>query len=278
MKMITKVALAGLALAASSAHADVALPSTGNGELVLFVKDTVSGAVYARGLGITMDNILSASAISGGSYTGPVQAFAYSIPTITADNNWNAFVAANTGSKVWAIMGGDNQGGITVGTGVRYATTSQLATAPAPTNINLTSGFGNLNTFLVALNGQLPDTGENSVFPNGLWDQAAGGSLADSADQWFATSGTGSVNNAVTGLGTTAKFYVVTASGGTTSAAARVYQAVDLRLNANGTLEAVGGGGPEVPLPPALWLLGSALVGMAGVARRRQSAPATAAA
>jgi hypothetical protein len=38
---------------------------------------------------------------------------------------------------------------------------------------------------------------------------------------------------------------------------------------ADGTLEAVGG---AVPLPGAVWLLGSGLLGLAGIGRRRRSA------
>jgi hypothetical protein len=43
-------------------------------------------------------------------------------------------------------------------------------------------------------------------------------------------------------------------------------------LASNGTLSYVGDvGGPQVPVPAAVWLLGSALVGMAGIGRRRKS-------
>lgn len=275
MKTLTKLALVGVALAASAAQADVFLPSTGNGELTLFVKDTVSGAVYARGLGIRMDDVLSASAISGGSFTGPVQSFGYSLPTIGPDANMTSFLAANTGAKVWAIMGGDNQGGIGTGTGNRYVTTTALsAPTPALTNTNLNSVWSQLNSFQTSLNAVLPDSGDNSVYPNGLWDQAAGGPLAADADLWFASSGSASVNNGVSGLGTAGKFFVAATQSTTgVGGAARLYQGVDVRLTANGTLESVGGG-PEIPLPPALWLLGSALVGLTGVARRRAAATA----
>ena len=69
MKTIAKLGLVGLALAASSAHADVFLPNTGNGELTLFVRNDVTGEVYARGLQIRIDSVLSQAQIDAG-YTG----------------------------------------------------------------------------------------------------------------------------------------------------------------------------------------------------------------
>src|SRR5512147_1560280 len=77
MRSIFKFAMVGAALVASSAYADVLLPSSGNGELTLFVKNNTTGAVYARGLQITVDNVLTQAAIQSGAFTGPVQSTNY---------------------------------------------------------------------------------------------------------------------------------------------------------------------------------------------------------
>ncbi len=67
MRSLVKIAVAGALLASgATAYADVATPSTGNGELVLFVRDgSNESRVYARGLGITLDQLLTAGQITG---------------------------------------------------------------------------------------------------------------------------------------------------------------------------------------------------------------------
>ena len=108
MKTFAKFGLIGLALAASSAHADVFLPNTGNGELTLFVRNEVTGAVYARGLQIRLDSILTQAQINepytGDSILGIVQDINYALGTIGPDANLTSFLAA-AGAKTWTISG-----------------------------------------------------------------------------------------------------------------------------------------------------------------------------
>ena len=113
MKTIAKLGLVGLALAASSAHADVFLPNTGNGELTLFVRNDVTGAVYARGLQIRLDSVLTQAQINAG-YTGDtslgiVQQINYSLGSVGPDANLAGFLAT-AGTFTWTIMAGDNSG------------------------------------------------------------------------------------------------------------------------------------------------------------------------
>ena len=46
---------------------------------------------------------------------------------------------------------------------------------------------------------------------------------------------------------------------------------VDYQLHLEGSV-AAGGGGPVIPIPAAVWLFGSGLLGLVGVARRRKAA------
>ena len=120
MKTYVKLGLIGLALAASTAHADVALPGTGNGELTLFVRNDTTGAVYARGLQINLDAVLSQSTINGpftgDTATGAVQSINYALSTIGPDTNLQGFLNGSD-SFTWTIMAGD-----TVGTGAQVTT------------------------------------------------------------------------------------------------------------------------------------------------------------
>jgi hypothetical protein len=267
MKSLTKVALVGAALAASGgAYADVAAPSLGVGQAVLFVKNEVTGAVYARGLDLNADQVATQSAIVADAYTGagstPDTSLSFSLPSsVGPDANLTAFLGAG-GTFTWAVMLGDSQGAIAVGD--KRAYTTSAGTIATPSNLTLNSGLANFNTFIGSLNAALPDSGQNSVTSGGLWDQTGSG-LGEGADIWFnAAMG---VNDKVN-LGDTAGFYLLSTAGGATSAASRQYLLGQLRLTANGTLESVGGATPEVPLPPAVWLLGSALAGFAGLRRR----------
>ena len=71
---------------------------------------------------------------------------------------------------------------------------------------------------------------------------------------------------AVTPLGTDVNLYAIT--GNTVKAAAgQLYTAGLVTMTATGTLEEVG----PVPLPAAVWLLGSGLLGLVGVGRRRSA-------
>jgi hypothetical protein len=266
MKSLTKLALVGAALAASAgAYADVATPSTGTGQAVLFVKNETTGVVYARGLDLFANDIASQSAIVGDTYTGsgttPDTSLSFSLPaSIGPDANLSGFLNA-TDSFSWTVMIADSLGGLAVGDKRVFSTSSQTINTPQNSSTNTMAA--SFNTFIGSLNAALPDSGPNSVASGGLWDQTGAGTLAENADTWFGQG----INNKNT-LGTASNFYLLTTAGGSTGTAARQYLLGQLRLTANGTLESVGGTTTEVPLPPAVWLLGSALAGFAGLRRR----------
>jgi hypothetical protein len=113
MKTFVKLGLVGLALAASSAHADVFLPQHGDGELTLFVRNDVTARVYARGLTVRLSDVLTQAQIDAG-YTGDtllgiVQNINYALGTVGPDANLTSFLGA-AGTFTWTIMAGDNLG------------------------------------------------------------------------------------------------------------------------------------------------------------------------
>ena len=261
LKKVVAIAIAGVSgLGAMAASADVVNSDTGNGELTLFVRNDVTGAVYARGLEIQLDSILTTGNIQSGSYTGGVaNAREYVLPTIGPDANLTAFLG-QPGTFTWTIMAGDATGtALTIGAR-RYATTTQqdLTNGTAVTGANLSSLFGaNYTTMITQLNAALPDASGSSTLENGQWRQT-GAVPGVGAGDWFGASLI-NVNN----VGSSANFYLLANNSG--GGVVRVYSFADVTFTADGTLTAV-------PLPAAFWLLGTGLAGLAGVSRRRKSA------
>ena len=166
-------------------------------------------------------------------------------------------------------MAGDNTGGQTGEGNRRYVTTTQFDFTTTPSS--LTNGmigqgaYNGLNGMLEQLNGTLGGAvgSGDSTTTDGLWGQSNQSYTA--ATNWF---GAGPVND--NQIGSSAHLYLITTSAGNNQALlARVYKAVDFTLGLDGTLSSESVGAPQVPVPAAVWLLGSALVGLAGVRRRK---------
>lgn len=267
LKKVVAIAIAGVSgLGAMSASADIVNTDTGNGELTLFVRNETTGAVYARGLQIQLDSILSESAIQSGPYNaGVANERTYVLPApIGPDANLASFLG-QAGTFSWTIMGGDNTGAANVTGGKRYVTTTQadLTNGTTVTLSQLSSNFNNMVVMVNQINDFMPNTSGASIASEGQWRQA-GAIPGGEAGSWYGAN----LNN-INDLGSAANFYLLAAPG--RSGQARVYQFADLVLRADGTLESVGGVAP-VPLPAAFWLLGTGLAGLAGVSRRRKSA------
>ena len=268
MNTILKVSAAGaLALGAVAAHAAIPAPNTGASDAILFAEVlNASGsavASYAGDTGVSVSTLVTG--LSG------------SQTVLTGDTNLTKLFAADVAGDTiqWAVMGGQYTGNATTGNfgavgSAKFITTSvgdSTAKIALDNTVNLTKWAG-LNADVNAINSL--SGGASSIegaapATAGQWDYQN----PQSASGWYS-------NGPITGnaLGGTQALFYVTGGG---SAGAKVSYSnpatETASLSAAGLVLAGGGSSPPpVPLPAAVWLFGSGLLGLTGIARRKSKA------
>jgi len=257
------LAVGALAVASTSAFADVAKPSTNNGELTLVVWDVTTGASYARGLQVNMNDIGSQSAVNADVYSGYGDT-SFNLPSafnLAPDANLSSFLTGHAGDELaYTVVGGayDGLSGNAAGN-KRYVSTSATPIASNMQTALLNSKFNGLEGWDNTINGNV-----------GTGVAGDGASTATAGLPQVFTTWNG-VFSSLVSLGSTANFYMITSNGGTNTALVRVYSLSGLTLGLDGTLTG-GPAGPVTPIPAAFWLLGTGLAGLVGIGRRKQVA------
>jgi hypothetical protein len=270
MKTLVGIAIAG-ALSVGAANAAIVLPAAGAGELIEWVVDNNNGHVYARGIQVSETAVLPAGQIQSVANYNPANApvtVAGASLNVAPDANLTTFLGQNGGTDSFSF-------GL-MAAGSRPTTPIQ-ANQPGGYIFQFTSG----NTIAA---GNLTPTGTPSLvseFTNVFNDATTLSSLiggtpgdgksADVSANYSSTSAFALLydqNIPLLGaLGTNMNLYAET-GGGSVNALSQLYTDGMVTMLADGTLKSVA----AVPLPAALWLLGSGLVGLAGVGRRRLAA------
>jgi hypothetical protein len=260
MNTIAKVGVASaLALGFGVAHASI-LDTNSGGDILLF-GEVLNGATvvgsYAGDSGVLIGSTLTSGATVG------------NLSTAT-DARLASFIASATAGTTieWAVQGGKTNPSAAQWTATdQYVTTlgggGNVAQLALKNGTNASNWMTGLNGVInqVDLNGAGPTN--NSVFSTaistgGLWDAnaASGSNVAN----WFAN---GSATQQ-TGYGATTLY--------TMTMGATIANNVNVSSLGTVTLSSTGLTFSSVPLPAALWLLGSGLLGLAGVGRRKSAA------
>jgi hypothetical protein len=252
MKANMKALAVAVALAATGvANAAIDSPSTGNGELFLTVYDTTVGneASFNLGLNINLDSFNG-----NGSYTFNN---IFSDPVFTA--NFDAGNFATQSNWKWNVVGAASLPSFEER--VMY---TEVSSGASINNAAAQNAAGSTLTYQTSL-GTCDSCGTNVAAD----PRYAGANWGSNMNQAAPVSDSGS-------LGDSLYFYLAAnnilndPNFDPASSAAMTQYAYTWKLDSNGTLTYNAVGAP-VPVPAAVWLLGSALVGLVGVARRRES-------
>lgn len=255
--MKLKMLAAAVALAtAGTANAAIDAMTTGDGELFFGIRDNTNQVSYVLDLNVAMSAFNGAGSYSYG-----------------ADATLSSFLSTGSGDYNWMVLAGDSTGGTTVNGLNFFTTTSDVGNIGANNNAQL-GQFGTVETAMV--------DGASNVLTNTAADSmtAASGTpgyMIVAIDTWNQNSAFNATSSFDGAADSTMSFWHLTNSGSTGSFLTKT-KPVDATefagswtLASNGDLTYSSGAPAEVPLPAAVWLLGSALLGMAGVARRKKA-------
>jgi hypothetical protein len=246
--------LGSLALGGVAAHASITVPqSTGSPGDVLLYADIVAGGSSVEGYigdtGVSVDGVVHGTQL--GNFT---------------DGNLASFLnlaASPSGSTVlWSVVGG---GGTAAGAPEFVSTFTKPYTQTS--GASLTSWVGALQESVNAANGLIGGSATSLATTNvgvtgGI--QYSPTALVTDMSNWG-----GCPQNFLTGLGASTELFAVTAAGYNGNQLTSAANEGTVSLTANGLVYTPATG--TVPLPAAVWLLGSGLLGLAGVARRKIS-------
>jgi hypothetical protein len=278
MNILLKSAVAGaLALSASGAFA-LGTPAMNSSDLVLIVQDVTKNTTYAYDTGVDIDSVFQTSGLHTGAVMDTTQSGLSK--TINATSMLSSFLAAAGSDTIgWTIEASQYNGGTPT-------TNSTLGNSHAPgaakaiftsmigtTNNGVLAGkvLGSLTNFGTNLNSSL-NSGEGA---DGLGLQPLQSATESTSASYNAGAATKYGFIGVNDLGATGTSYQLFGfTGNNTAAVLQSYILGSATLSANGTLTIKGNSAAPVPLPAAVWLFGSGLMGLVGVSRRRKTAVA----
>jgi len=279
---VVAVLAAGSAMTSIGAYAAPLGPvDQGSSSLVLFVQDVQSNgtvrASYGLNTGLSLDSLLpTGSLVSNANLNTSISAGTHVFGPSTALTNFINTANGNAGDTLlWSVEGGQyNDIGFdpitsdvttpgdakSVFSSVLSTTNGTLVSSLIATSfVNLLQQYHSLTGSVNALAGALGSNSEISQSGGALWsavDQQKGGLFGNGVTPDVNTAGSPALS-----------LFGIT--GNDSGGKVQSYVLGTATFAADGTLTIASAGAPSVPVPAAIWLLGSGLMGFFGVARRR---------
>jgi hypothetical protein len=268
MNTLAKIGVASaLAMGYVTAHAGAVIPSSSNpGDVFLFADVISGGSVIGAFAADTTVTVNGATGVTGNLTNGQTL---YGSTTNLASLIALGSQAGNT--IQWAVMGGGGQQTTNTLQFVTTDTNSTLGTLTGRKGGNLGSWVTGMTNTATLLNtntggpvaggpGGSADIFATSASGAANWDPTI---LTANASNWYSNGPT----NLVNGLGTSATLYGVTGDSVTSTNLVKTTALGNVTLTAAGLVFSTAAA--PVPLPAAIWLLGSGLLGLFGIGRRK---------
>jgi hypothetical protein len=283
MKNLVRFAVAGALMAGFATAQAQSLPSSGSSDLWLFVSDSSAGTSFAEDTGLSLSSILPGSSLAANSTLATTVGANFSVGASSA---LTAYInSANSAGQTldWAVLGGQDPNSTKNGKIEPQGAALLLGSAPISSGANIEQmTVGNLGTALLAFNSDITYLTANGYTTGGsvyTWANGsaggnvwgAGGASANGGSTNFYNQGNGASQGGIT-LGSSTGLYGFTGNGGTGQLESYVL-GDNLTLSSTGALSISSATSP-VPLPAAVWLFGSGLLGLLGVGRRRAATQA----
>jgi hypothetical protein len=259
------LALAVSLVAASGAHAawdtgyNPSANNFGNGEALFEAFDEVNGVSYALDLGVRYNDLISGAAFSGQSFTVDLSVFGGSVPS---NVNWQIAVGSGNKRNAANTAADFSKYGFITSTDASY--TSLLANQTSGAIQSALTGLNQIRQLTANTAGA--DSVNNAVTEASPFGSKyyAGTITTNFMAVTFGIDTAGSIGGETLslwnyGFGTASSTKYANLLGTVTLAGNK------LTFNAPVVT-------PEVPVPAAAWMMGSALLGLGGLARRRNKA------